>query len=159
MADEAPVGRVVILADDLIWADRLRRAAEAAAVVPTMTRSLPAFRDALAGLQGGAAASHVAIVDLTARAYDGLAAIEAAHAAGVRVLAVGQHDDHALRKQALAAGAERVLAYQKLFADGPATIAAFVRTADGAAASAADGAAASTAGGPTPGARSGGASR
>jgi ActR/RegA family two-component response regulator len=155
LADEAPVGRVVILADDLIWADRLRRAAETAAVEPTMTRSLPAFRDALAGLQGGAAASHVAIVDLTARAYDGLAAIEAAHAAGVRVLAVGQHDDHALRKQALAAGAERVLAYQKLFADGPATIAAFV----GMAASTAGAAAASTADEPAAGAPTGGTSR
>ena len=133
-------GRVVILADDLIWADRLRRAAGTAAVEPTMTRSLPAFRDALAALPGDPTAPSAAIVDLTARAYDGLAAIETAHRAGVRVLAVGQHDDHALRKQALAAGAERVLAYQKLFADGPATIAAFVgtatSTADGPAASA-----------------------
>ena len=49
------------------------------------------------------------IVDLTARAYDGIAAIAEAHAAGRPVLAVGQHDDVALRRQALAAGADRVL--------------------------------------------------
>jgi len=115
--------RVVILADDLIWADRLARAVEAAPGEPTSTRSLPGFVAALAAADGPPAA---AIVDLTARAYDGLAAIDAARDAGVRVLAVGQHDDHVLRKAALAAGAERVLAYQKLFADGPATIAAFL---------------------------------
>ena len=64
-----------------------------------------------------------AIVDLTSLAYDGLAAIAAARDAGVAVLAVGQHDDHVLRRNALAVGADRVLAYRKLFDDGPATIA------------------------------------
>lgn len=71
-----------------------------------------------------------AIVDLTARAYDPLAAIERAVATGVHVLAVGQHDDIELRKRALARGADRVLAYRKLFEAGPATIEAWVaRTA------------------------------
>jgi hypothetical protein len=42
---------------------------------------------------------------------------------------VGQHDDVALRKRALAAGAERVLAYRKLFDDGPATIEAWIARA------------------------------
>jgi hypothetical protein len=45
---------------------------------------------------------------------------------GVRVLAVGQHDDVAQRKRAVASGAERVLAYRKLFEDGPATIEAWI---------------------------------
>jgi electron transfer flavoprotein alpha/beta subunit len=49
-------------------------------------------------------------------------AIAAARDAGVPVLAVGQHDDHVLRRNALAVGADRVLAYRKLFEDGPATI-------------------------------------
>jgi len=66
------------------------------------------------------------IVDLTARAYDGVEAIATARAAGRPVLAVGQHDDHELRKRALAAGADRVYAYRKLFEDGPATIAAWI---------------------------------
>lgn len=63
-----------------------------------------------------------AIVDLTARAYDPLQAIERGVAVGARVLAVGQHDDVDQRKQALARGADKVLAYRKLFEDGPATI-------------------------------------
>ena len=66
-----------------------------------------------------------AIVDLTARAYDPRRAVAEA-AARARVLAVGQHDDPALRKAALAAGAERVLAYRKLFEDGPATLRAWL---------------------------------
>ncbi len=111
--------RVIILADDIIWADRLARAVAAASASSGTVRSL-------AGLESGLAGVSVAIVDLTARAYDGLAAIEIATRAGVRVLAVGQHDDHASRKRALAAGAERVLAYRKLFEDGPDTIAAFL---------------------------------
>ena len=41
-----------------------------------------------------AARAIAAIVDLTARAYDGIAAIGRPRAAGARVLAVGQHDDH-----------------------------------------------------------------
>jgi DNA-binding NarL/FixJ family response regulator len=66
------------------------------------------------------------IVDLTARAYDGVEAIGAAATAGRPTLAVGQHDDHALRKRALAAGAVRVYAYRKLFEDGPATLSAWI---------------------------------
>lgn len=58
------------------------------------------------------------IVDLTARAYDGVAAIALAHRAGLPVLAVGQHDDLDLRRRALAAGADRVHPYRQLFEDG-----------------------------------------
>ena len=63
-----------------------------------------------------------AIVDLTARAYDGVVAVRKAADAGRRVLAVGQHDDAELRRRALAAGAERVLPYRKLFEDGEAVV-------------------------------------
>lgn len=66
------------------------------------------------------------VVDLTARAYDGVAAIEAAHAAGRPVLAVGQHDDVALRRRALAAGADRVHPYRRLFEDGPRQLATWL---------------------------------
>ena len=69
------------------------------------------------------------VVDLTARAYDGLAAIAVAHAAGRPVLAVGQHDDAALRKAALAAGADRVHPYRRLFEDGPRQMVAWLATA------------------------------
>jgi DNA-binding NarL/FixJ family response regulator len=66
------------------------------------------------------------VVDLTARAYDGVAAIELAAAAGRPVMAVGQHDDRALQAGARAAGADRVYAYRKLFEDGPATLSAWI---------------------------------
>ena len=60
-----------------------------------------------------------AVIDLGGRAYDGIAAVQAAASAGATVLAVGQHDDVELRKAALAAGAARVLSYNKMFSDGP----------------------------------------
>jgi DNA-binding response OmpR family regulator len=107
--------RVLVLADDLIWSTRLATQVRAAGGEPAPARTSAAFRDAFA--EAGCA-----IVDLTSRAYDGLAEISAARSAGVPVLAVGQHDDHQLRRRALEAGADRVLAYRKLFDDGPATI-------------------------------------
>jgi len=108
--------RVAILAQDLVWADRLARSTEAAGGEPARAKTAPELDRALV------CADH-AIVDLTARAYDPIAAIERARASGARVLAVGPHDDVALRKRAFAAGADKVLAYRKLFEDGPATIA------------------------------------
>jgi DNA-binding response OmpR family regulator len=116
---------VAILGDDLIWASRLADAVTSAGGEPHRARRLADF-EAAAG--SGAA---LAIVDLTARAYDGVEAVRAAAAAGTRVIAVGQHDDLALRKRALAAGAERVLAYRKLFEDGPAVVAALLAGGDG----------------------------
>jgi len=107
--------RILVLADDLIWATRLAAHVRASGAEAVPARTSAAFRDGLIGADG-------AIVDLTSRAYDGLAEIASARAAGLAVLAVGQHDDHELRRRALAAGADRVLAYRKLFDDGPATI-------------------------------------
>jgi DNA-binding NarL/FixJ family response regulator len=72
-----------------------------------------------AGLEGALPDVDRVIVDLTARAYDGVAAIALAHAAGRPILAVGQHDDADTRRRALAAGAERVQPYRLLFEDGP----------------------------------------
>ena len=114
--------RVAILADDLIWSTRLADGLRAAGAEPLPVRSLEALRAALPD------ADRV-VVDLTARAYDGVAAIEEAHAAGRSVLAVGQHDEYDLRKRALAAGADRVFAYRKLFEDGPATLEAWLAAA------------------------------
>ena len=104
----AATGTVVVLADDLIWASRLADAVTAAGATPRRVRRI----EDLAG------ASH-AVIDLTARAYDGVAAIKAGCAAGARVVAVGQHDDAELRRAALDAGAERVFTYRALFEGGP----------------------------------------
>jgi hypothetical protein len=107
--------RVAVLAQDLVWADRLARSVEAAGGEPARAKTLPELDRALAGTDR-------AIVDLTARAYDPLAEIARATERGVRVLAVGPHDDVDERKQALARGADKVLAYRKLSEDGPATL-------------------------------------
>lgn len=66
------------------------------------------------------------VVDLNGRSYDGVEAVGLAARAGRPVLAVGQHEDLALRKRALAAGADRVYSYNKLFRDGPAVIRALL---------------------------------
>lgn len=107
--------RILVLADDLIWGTRLVAHVRSAGAEPTHARAPASFT---AGLPDADAA----IVDLTSLAYDGLAMIAAARDAHVPVLAVGQHDDHVLRRDALAVGADRVLAYRKVFEDGPATI-------------------------------------
>jgi len=126
---EAGVLRVIVLADDLIWATRLVGQLRTLGVDPVRVGSADAFATALAAPAPagpeGVRPTH-AVVDLTARAYDGLAAVRLAAAAGLRVLCVGQHDDHAHRRAALAAGAERVFAYRKLFEDGHATLAAWL---------------------------------
>lgn len=114
--------RIAILAQDLIWSDRLARAAEAAGAKPERAKTAPEFDHALLS-------ADFAIVDLTARAYDALGAIERARSSGVRVFAVGQHDDIDLRKRAIAHGAERVYAYRKLFEDGSATIRGWLTSA------------------------------
>ena len=126
---EAGVLRVIVLADDLIWATRLIGQLRTLGVDPVRVWSADALTTALAAPAPagpeGVRPTH-AVVDLTARAYDGLAAVRLAAAAGLRVLCVGQHDDHAHRRAALAAGAERVFAYRKLFEDGHATLAAWL---------------------------------
>ena len=118
---------VAVLADDLIWATRLRDQVRAAGGEAVHLRDATSFASRLAGPD----AADAAIVDLTARAYDGVAAVRQATTAGVPVIAVGQHDDHELRRRALEAGAERVYAYRKLFEDGQTTLAAWLaRTQD-----------------------------
>lgn len=116
MADPATAaGVVVVLADDLIWASRLADAVTAAGGVPRRVRRA----EDLAG-------AALAIIDLTARAYDGVAAIRSAHDGGARVVAVGQHDDAELRRAALDAGAERVFTYRALFEGGPKLLGAWL---------------------------------
>jgi DNA-binding NarL/FixJ family response regulator len=102
---------VAVLADDLIWSTRLVDLVKAAGGRPVTVRTVPDLATALTDVSA-------VIIDLTARAYDGIAAVEVANHDGHRVLCVGQHDDQELRKRALAAGAERVYAYRALFERG-----------------------------------------
>jgi len=112
---------VVVLADDLIWATRLVGQLRTLGAVPVRAGTADAFDAVLAS---GVAAR--AVIDLAARTYDGVAMTRVAKDAGLRVLCVGQHDDLDLRKAALAAGAERVYSYRKLFEDGHAALAAWL---------------------------------
>jgi len=111
--------RVVVLADDLIWADRLSGLVRAAGGEPVRAAKPAAYSAVVADADR-------AIVDLTARSYDGVSAVAQARRAGVGVLCVSQHDDAALRKRALAAGADRVLSYRALAERGPAIVAAWL---------------------------------
>ena len=116
---EAPLPRIAVLADDLIWATRLADGVRRAGGEPVPARSTADFDLALQGAAG-------CIVDLTARAYDGLAALRVAEGAGVPAVAVGQHDDADLRRAAREAGATRVYAYRVLFAHGDRELDAWI---------------------------------
>jgi DNA-binding response OmpR family regulator len=110
---------VVVLADDLMWSTRIseavRRAGGSAVQLGTddeLAIALQAYelgdRQSIAG----------AIVDLAARRFDGVAAVERVTGARLPVIAVAEHDDQVTRKRALKAGATRVFSYRKFFEDG-----------------------------------------
>lgn len=112
--------RICVLADDLIWSSRLVAAVQRADAQPARAGSIAAL---VALLDAEGEPLEAVVVDLNGRSYDGLEAVRVAAAAGRRVVAVGQHEDVALRRRALDAGALRVYSYNKLFRDGPAVMA------------------------------------
>lgn len=114
-----PPSRVVVVADDLIWAERLGRLVRAAGGDVVAVRDLDGLRSALPS-------AAAVVVDLTARSYEGLTAVAEARAAGRRVLAAAQHDDLELHRRARAAGAERVVAYRLLHERGVEVIAGWL---------------------------------
>src|SRR5262245_66006063 len=97
--------RVLVLADDLIWSTRLIDQVRAAGADGAPVRTLAALSQALP-------AADAVIVDLTARAYDGVVAVRRAADAGRRVLAVGAHGDTPLRKAAVAGGAGKDMGHR-----------------------------------------------
>jgi hypothetical protein len=113
--------RVVVLADDLIWATRLVDGVRRARAEASSVRTMDSFTAAIGDADG-------AVVDLTARAYDGILALAGAREKGVPTIAVGQHDDHAMRRSALAAGATKVYPYRALFEHGDRALARWVAT-------------------------------
>lgn len=142
----AGVTRIAVVADDLIWASRLtdavrragaepRRLSAAAALADTGVAALVDSSGALDSDDSGAPTGVAptegcdgAIIDMALMTADPMVVIAALRALGLAVLAVANHDDVALRKRALAAGAGKVLAYRKLHDDGPATIAAWIES-------------------------------
>jgi hypothetical protein len=110
---------VAVVADDLIWATRLSDAVRRADAEPRRLSGSAAV-DGLAVASSGCGG---AILDTALVSAEPMTVIAAMTAAGLPVLAVANHDDVALRKRALAAGAGKVLAYRKLHEDGPAVVA------------------------------------
>lgn len=70
-----------------------------------------------------------AIVDIAARRFDAVAAIERIKAARLPVIAVAQHDDQLTRRRALGAGASRVFSYRKFFEHGTRLVAGWLTAA------------------------------
>lgn len=124
---EPTAADVIVLADDLIWATRLAALVRGAGATPIGVRDGAAFERAL--VERALAERGRVVVDLTSRAYDGIAAVGLAASRGCSVLCVGQHDDAALWQRARDAGAARVLAYRALHESGPAAIAAWLERA------------------------------
>ena len=111
----AETSAVTILADDLIWSTRLASMLRSIDVAARTVATLAAFDRVLPA--GGPA-----IVDLTARGYDGVEAVGLAAARGASILCLVQHDDAATRRAALAAGATRVVPYRTMHEHGPETL-------------------------------------
>jgi hypothetical protein len=111
--------RIAVVADDLIWATRLRDGVARAGGEPVGVRSTATLATLLPSVDG-------CVVDLTARAYDGIDAVRTAAEAAVPVIAVGQHDDADARRRATDAGAARVHPYRALFEHGDRLLAAWI---------------------------------
>ena len=113
--------RLLVLADDLIWATRLEgQGRTLGATVQRFTTTEPLIA-ALAA--NPATPTDLVAVDATARAYDAEAAVRAVVATGARVLALVQHDDPEGRASLIAAGAVRAMPYRALFERGHAILA------------------------------------
>ena len=108
--------RLLVLADDLIWATRLEgQGRTLGATVQRFTTTEPLIA-ALAAHP--ATPTDLVAIDATARAYDAEAAVRAVVATGARVLALVQHDDPEGRASLIAAGAARAMPYRALFERG-----------------------------------------
>jgi hypothetical protein len=106
--------RIGVLADDLIWSTRLVGIVREAGADPVAVRTPAALLEA--GVAG-------AIIDLTARAYDGIDAVRSAAGDGLSVVCLAQHDDNATRGAALLAGARSVFPYRTLHEKGAGALA------------------------------------
>jgi phage terminase large subunit-like protein len=113
--------RLLVLADDLIWATRLEgQGRTLGATVQRFTTTEP-LMTALAAHP--ATPTDLVAIDATARAYDAEAVVRAVAATGARVLALVQHDDPEGRASLIAAGAVRAMPYRALFERGHAILA------------------------------------
>ena len=113
--------RLVVLADDLIWATRLEGQGRTLGAEVQRFSSPASLIAALAAHP--VSPTDLVAIDATARLYDAEAAVREASAAGARVLALVQHDDPEGRARLIAAGAMRAMPYRALFERGHAILA------------------------------------
>ena len=107
------------MADDLMWSTRITEAVRRAGGTAVPLGSEAELEVALEAYRLGDVNSiSGAVVDLAARRFDGVAAIERVAAARLPVIAVAEHDDQLTRARARKAGALRVFSYRKFFEDG-----------------------------------------
>ena len=106
-----------MLADDLIWASRLAAAAERTGASVRRASTLAAEPTDVGS----------AIVDLGGRRYDGVESVARLLESGVSVAAVCNHEDVALRRRALDAGAARVWSYNRFHREGPTLLERWLR--------------------------------
>jgi DNA-binding NtrC family response regulator len=119
------VSTVAVVADDLIWLSRLQAAVQRAGSNTSRAASVESLRHLLNRTTDRPLA---VVVDLNGRGYDGVALVAEAAGAGLPTIAVGQHEDLALRRRALDAGARRVYSYNKMHTDGPRLISALLES-------------------------------
>jgi len=111
--------RIAVVADDLIWSTRLADGLRRAGADPLAVRAAGAVAAGISDVDG-------VIVDTSARAYDPLAVLRTAAAAGVPAIALAPHEAAELRRAAIAAGASRVHPYRVLFERGDRVLAAWL---------------------------------
>ena len=107
------------MADDLMWSTRITEAVRRAGGTAVPLGSEAELEVALEAYRLGDVNSiSGAVVDLAARRFDGVAAVQRVAAARLPVIAVAEHDDQVTRARARKAGALRVFSYRKFFEDG-----------------------------------------
>jgi hypothetical protein len=113
--------RLLVLADDLIWATRLEgQGRTIGAAVERFHAPEPLIEAFSAGPAG---ARDLVAIDATARSYVAADVVRTVAAAGGRTLALVQHDDPGTRADLIAAGATRAMPYRALFERGHAILA------------------------------------
>lgn len=106
---------LLALEKDLFFAVKMRDTLRHHDIEVHTVRTLTAFTQGLA--QRGEAKPALVIVNIASQGIDWAEAIRQAYAGGYPVLAFGSHMDLDARAQALAAGAQRVVANSKFTSD------------------------------------------
>jgi DNA-binding response OmpR family regulator len=120
------VKHILALEKDLFFAVKMRDTLRHYDMEVQTARTLAAFEQGLA--RSGEERAALVIVNTAIQGVDWAEAIRQARAAGYPVLAFGSHMDLDARAQALAAGAQRVVANSKFTSDMPGLVQRMLNT-------------------------------